>query len=132
MSAFSTLHIAVMILAIICVMNLIALSTQSMKIDVLEMELLHKIDHTSVLEIVRDRMVHDIDHLTPEGLTECPPEFEIFLLVSSTSYPSIRRVYALCSAQSRVEYRIPFLLHTSHSTSRSQPPSSPLALNRAA
>ncbi len=78
MTAFSTLHIAVTILAVICVMNLIALSTQSMKIDLLEKELLHKIDHTSALEIVRDRMIHEVAHLTPGGLKQCPPEFQVF------------------------------------------------------
>ena len=50
----STIKVAVTILALICVMNLIALSTQSTRIEGIQRELREKVDYDAAVTLVRE------------------------------------------------------------------------------
>ena len=50
----STIKVAVTILALICVMNLIALSTQSARIEGIQRELREKVDYDAAVTLVRE------------------------------------------------------------------------------
>ena len=50
----STIKVAVTILALICVMNLIALSTQGTRIEGIQRELREKVDYDAAVTLVRE------------------------------------------------------------------------------